>query len=150
MYTFLSGCRCFSSRLVSMDSFFAGEMNPHVLTMRTSASPGSAARRQPAPTSAAIIRSESTWFFAQPRLSTWNARPGPGLPGPCSVEGRDLEDIPAGCRVAPPGDPARCHLSEITKLEILSLDAQPGSPRIGEPDRRLLPGRVDGELLALL
>ena len=70
MITFFSGWRCFSSRLVSMDSFLAEVMKPHVFTMRTSASSGAAARRHPAPMSAAIIRSESTWFFAQPRLST--------------------------------------------------------------------------------
>ena len=76
-----SGVTLFSSsRLVSMDSF-TGEMNPQVLTMRTSASPGSAARRQPAPTSAAIIRSESTWFFAQPRLFDVERAPGPACRG---------------------------------------------------------------------
>ena len=57
-----------------MDSFLAEEMKPQVFTMSTSASSGAAASRHPAPSSAAIISSESTWFFAQPRLSTWKAR----------------------------------------------------------------------------
>ena len=76
MITFLPGNRAFSSRLVSMDSFFAAEMNPQVLTIRTSAASGPAASAQPALCRAAIMSSESTWFFAQPRLSTWKERAG--------------------------------------------------------------------------
>ena len=40
MITFLPGYLCFSSRLVSIDSFFAEVMNPQVFTMSTSASAG--------------------------------------------------------------------------------------------------------------
>ncbi len=140
-----------------MDSFLAEEMNPQVFTMSTSASSGAAARRHPARSRAAIIRSESTWFFAQPRLSTWKARAGAdvgalhraGVVG-ASVLGRDLEDIPARRRVASPGDPAGRHLSEIAQLEIPALDAHAGRARVREPDRHLLPGGIDGELLPLL
>ncbi len=67
-----------------------------------------------------------------------------------SVEGCDLEDIPAGRRVAPPRDPAGCHLSEIAQLEILALDAHAGGSRVREPDRHLLPRGVNGELFAFL
>ena len=52
-----------------MDSVFAGEIKPHVLTIRTSAASGVSESVHPSLWSAAIISSESTWFFAHPRLS---------------------------------------------------------------------------------
>ena len=54
-----------------MDSFFAEEMKPQVFTMSTDAESASCASVHPARSRAAIMSSESTWFFAQPRLSRW-------------------------------------------------------------------------------
>ncbi len=57
-----------ASRIVSTDSRLASSMNAQVLTMTTSAEPGSAARTYPASASMTSTFSESTWFLAQPSV----------------------------------------------------------------------------------
>ena len=60
---FFSAC----SRIVSVDSAFAGSMNAQVLMTTASASAASGTSDQPAAPSFAIITSLSTRFFAHPR-----------------------------------------------------------------------------------
>ena len=57
------------SRIVSVDSAFAGSMKAHVLMTTASASRASASSSQPAAPSLAIITSVSTRFLAQPKLT---------------------------------------------------------------------------------
>jgi hypothetical protein len=63
-----------SSKMVSIDSFFASPMKPHVLTTMTSASSGSSTIFQPPPVATPSMTSVSTRFLTQPRLTKWILR----------------------------------------------------------------------------
>ena len=63
-----------SSKIVSIDSFFASPMKPQVLTTMTSASSGSSTTRQPSRPATPSITSVSTRFLTQPRLTKWILR----------------------------------------------------------------------------
>src|SRR5512137_2140941 len=108
-----------------MDSFLAEEMKPQVLTTRTAAESASGASCHPALSRAAIMSSESTWFFAQPRLSTWKVFAG-------SVERRDLEDI-AARGVLAPGHPAGGDLSQPAQLDIAAARPHARGTGVGHP-----------------
>ncbi len=59
---------------MSIDSFFAASMNPHVFTTMTSAAPGSSTWRNPERSATPSMTSVSTRFFGQPRLTKWMVR----------------------------------------------------------------------------
>src|SRR5579872_4056878 len=58
-----------SSKIVSIDSFLASPMKPHVLTTMTSASSGSSTIRHPPSPATPSMTSLSTRFLTQPRLT---------------------------------------------------------------------------------
>src|SRR5688572_30463517 len=73
-----------ASRIVSIVSSLAAWMKPQVLMITTSAPVGSLETRAPCATSAAIMRSESTVFLSQPRVTTATRGPPYGPIGSMS------------------------------------------------------------------
>src|SRR5262249_53829097 len=84
-----------ASRTASIDSSFAGPMNAHVLTTRTSAPSGSRTSSWPARASTPSMISESTWFFGQPSVSRCTREPTAPSVAEVDELHRDGEVLPA-------------------------------------------------------